>query len=546
MDPEVISNRLNRTRIGIIPYNGRPRTASAIFPIWRQNDTQQTLDTLVTSLDTSQAESTGEPAPLLSKADGSSYVSRTWESAKSYIYRYNVMLALQRIITDTIPWVVTGEEVTDLTQATSPNTTLVSRGPVDKTAPRSKVSVPQAASKVPVTPAASKVSVPQAAPKHDAKEMVRPDVPNDRDVYNSPHLIARCICTIICQTEPELHESLKEMPEFLTKNNVNMEVNTRRNIITQLYEVKEQSNSWYGLVNDAKIEQTSQSVRLFQKLSLCEIDYTIITFRDESLICISYSVRVSDTYTRVKFDKAATINMDEDASLWFSSGHYVYILPETVKVLVGKSDKVLINSIRLYILNFPQDVFVFATISDAHTWYTTLGMLNQSGVCDVIVDASNAMLAYASKKISLCAQHIGKIDHKFTYVKNDPDPFHYTIISTARGYMDDKVRNLVMHVATGVGIVIPSVFLVATDVYFCMMVCIQNAGIPDTVLAKISKNKNELELLSARFGALITAVCRRDASQMRDTGYRMQTVYADAVTNAQWQLNSYLKTLPQK
>ena len=283
-------------------------------------------------------------------------------------------------------------------------------------------------------------------------------------------------------------------------------------------------------------------VNILLDLKELKLFYFIVDVIADHLKVTTYSIPVSDIYAHTPSDRAALITSDDDASLWLASGLHVYFTASVVRFLHKDQNAVDRQNICKWV-SFNNMVCIFETMTDAFKWTETFRIdeTPQQAFTEIRVYASTAMLAYSESPIRLEDIHrTVTIDQNsgFKYVHNTDNRCIWNTISKARPYLGDKVRYVVMHVAPGIGIQMPDAILVANDIFACIEACLFDAGLTNTT----TTNTHEDGVLTTRLSTLLAAIYRRDASHMRDTGYRMQKTYSDAVTDALLHLNTFLRT----
>ena len=347
----------------------------------------------------------------------------------------------------------------------------------------------------------------------------------------SPHVVAQCINMVVSPTELELSKSLALLPD--TFNSGTVPTKFKFSIVGQVIQqikvlIGNHSNRNMQLILEAN-QKSPNKANILKNFANLQIFYFVV---NADWTVSFYGIPVSSVYGYTQADRAALIESDDDASLWMVSGLHVYFTPEAISNIAGIDIQIC------KWLAYNDMVCVFATMTDAHNWTK---VFEDEGAAkkiftEIRVDAVTAMLAYSEKPIMLHPIHqTYMIDQNsgFKYVAKEQARVWDTICK-ARPYLGDKVRNVVMHVAPGIGIQMPDAILVATDTFACINACIFDAKLNGITVG------NE-DILTTRLSNLLTAICLRNASHMRDTGFRMQHVYNAAVTDALMHLNSFVR-----
>lgn len=347
----------------------------------------------------------------------------------------------------------------------------------------------------------------------------------------SPHVVAQCINMVVSPTELELSKSLALLPD--TFNSGTVPTKFKFSIVGQVIQqikvlIGNHSKKNMQIILD-KNQTSSNKANILKNFANLQIFYFVV---NADWTVSFYGIPVSSVYGYTQADRAALIESDDDASLWMVSGLHVYFTPEAISNIAGIDIQIC------KWLAYNDMVCVFATMTDAHNWTK---VFEDEGAAkkfftEIRVDAVTAMLAYSEKPIMLHPIHqTYMIDQNsgFKYVAKEQARVWDTICK-ARPYLGDKVRNVVMHVAPGIGIQMPDAILVATDTFACINACIFDAKLNGITVG------NE-DILTTRLSNLLTAICLRNASHMRDTGFRMQHVYNAAVTDALMHLNSFVR-----
>ena len=362
----------------------------------------------------------------------------------------------------------------------------------------------------------------------------RTRIPAGRSM-SSPYLIAACINVITSTTLFELQAAKALLTNALITKHKVVDPYVG-NVLVQFnwFQFSGQRKTLWNTLKDNT--DIASAILITESLREIHIVFYVVDFVGNAPVMKICFIPVTHMYTHGRPDPTQRADYDEDPWQWIASGSHVYF----TDTAVANNDAIRRNT-RLHIDNwvaYNDMVCVFTSIQQATNWMTAFVATDDqlSPGSEILIDASHAMLAYSPYKLELALEYRHLIDGGFTYI-DKTDPLVWNILSKSRGFLGDKVRPIVMRVTSTVGIELQEVCLVATDVYFCIKACMADAHLPTTVPLAAD------ELLSTRFSMLLTAIRRRDASQVRDTGWRMQKVLADAVLNAQWQLNELVRGL---